>query len=191
MASCLFGAILGLHLLHIDQPLSKSRLNHQYLHLVSGLPILYLVTAVSFSLQYWVEKAELLKLSKRPAAYGPDLARMAGNLLPYATLWHLAFATWSFSFYKTSRSPLVSESSVVHVEWFLKLFYWIFDGDGVEVDAGQHANRMLQRNAAHHLVGAILIGLVLLAKVQFQTQFVNHTNRTGICPVMRALSPTH
>lgn len=139
-------------------------MNYQY-SLLPGLPILYLVTAVSFSLQFWAEKIELLNLSKRPTAYGPDLARMAGNLLPYATLWHLVFATWSFSFYKTSRSPLVSENSAMHMEWFLKLFYWIFDGDGVQVDSAQHARRMLQRNAAHHLVGAILIGLVLIAKV--------------------------
>lgn len=38
----------------------------------SGVPLLIPLTALAFGAFYWVEKFELLKISKRPVAYGYD-----------------------------------------------------------------------------------------------------------------------
>lgn len=127
--------------------------------------MLYIVTGLSFFLQYWTEKIELLKLSKRPSTYGDDLAKMVGSVLPYAAMWHLAFSLWSFSFYKTTRSPFVSEGSVKHIERFLDLFYWVINADGSDIDSNEHSNRLLQQNSAHHLVGFIVVTVVIIGKV--------------------------
>lgn len=54
-------------------------------------------------MQYWIEKAELLKMSRRPAAHSSDLSDMITQILPYAALWHLLFSTWAFSFYPTQK----------------------------------------------------------------------------------------
>lgn len=45
----------------------------------AGLPLLYLVSAASFASSYWLEKAELLKLSRIPPHYTADLALFAGE----------------------------------------------------------------------------------------------------------------
>lgn len=43
-----------------------------------GMPALYLVTAINFAISYWVEKVELLKVSRMPPQYTAHLARFAG-----------------------------------------------------------------------------------------------------------------
>lgn len=48
-----------------------------------------LPAACYFIISYWMEKWELLKLSKRPIAYGPELASMVTNLMPYAAVSRL------------------------------------------------------------------------------------------------------
>lgn len=34
------------------------------------------------------------------------LSSLSGGLLPYAALWHLGFAIWAFSFFRTSSTAL-------------------------------------------------------------------------------------
>ncbi|KAK9826026.1 hypothetical protein WJX74_006561 [Apatococcus lobatus] len=67
----------------------------------SGLPVLYPIAALSFALSYWAEKAELLKMCRPPLYHNDGLARQSGSILPYAALWHLGFAAWAFSVFKT------------------------------------------------------------------------------------------
>lgn len=130
-----------------------------------GIPLLYLVTAVSFMLQFHVEKAELLRLSQRPPSFGPDLAVMVGKLLPYATLWHFVFSAWSFSFQKSSRSPLVAASSEKMVEWIEHVLSFVLDTDDASGQATDFGNRLMQVTAAHHVILFIVVGLILLIKV--------------------------
>ena len=42
-----------------------------------------------FTAAYWCDKAELLRLSRRPITYSSDLSDMVMNLLPYAAVRHL------------------------------------------------------------------------------------------------------
>lgn len=137
----------------------------EHLHSLSiGMPILYIVTSISFFLQYWAEKWELIRLSRRPATYGRDLADMAGALLPYAAVWHLGFSMWAFSFYRTSLSPAVSEASVKQIEWLVKLINNIFEFAN-DLNPREVSERLLQKNAAHHFAGLVVVLVVLVAKV--------------------------
>lgn len=54
--------------------------------LAGGLPIAYASAAFWFITAYWVEKWELLRLSKRPIAYGSDLAHMCADMVPFAAV---------------------------------------------------------------------------------------------------------
>lgn len=128
--------------------------------------MLYLVTAISFMLQFMVEKAELLRLSQRPTSFGPDLAKMVGRLLPYATLWHCGFSAWAFSFQKTARSPLVIESSEHWVEWIEIVFGYIFAKEDAKGQAHLFGERLMQATAAHHVVLFFILAIVLIAKAR-------------------------
>eukprot|EP00210_Caulerpa_lentillifera_P002090 g2005.t1 len=130
-----------------------------------GIPMLYLVTAISFLIQFHLEKAELLRLSQRPPSFGPDLAEMVGRLLPYATLWHFVFSAWSFSFQNTSRSPLVAKSSEKMLEWIEHVFSFAMDTNDATGHATDFGNRLMQVTSAHHVILFILIALILLIKV--------------------------
>jgi hypothetical protein len=54
--------------------------------LSGGLPIAYLAAAAWFGVAYWSEKWELLKLSRRPVAYGGSLSEAVTNIVPFATV---------------------------------------------------------------------------------------------------------
>jgi hypothetical protein len=54
--------------------------------LSGGIPVAYLSAAVWFGVAYWAEKWELLKLSRRPVAYGGDLSEAVTSMLPFATV---------------------------------------------------------------------------------------------------------
>ena len=54
--------------------------------LSGGMPLAYVTASIWFMASFWTEKFELLKLSRRPVAYGYDLAMMVANLLPYAVV---------------------------------------------------------------------------------------------------------
>ncbi len=63
-------------------------LNVIYLTMVlsGGLPIAYFSAAVWFVVCYWIDKWELVRLSRRPVAYGSDLSTMVMHLLPSAAV---------------------------------------------------------------------------------------------------------
>lgn len=54
--------------------------------LSGGLPVAYLSAAIWFAAAYWSEKWELLKLSRRPIAYGGDLSEAVTSTVPYAVV---------------------------------------------------------------------------------------------------------
>jgi hypothetical protein len=54
--------------------------------LSGGMPVAYITASIYFLASFWTEKFELLKLSRRPVAYGSDLAMMVANLMPYAVV---------------------------------------------------------------------------------------------------------
>lgn len=62
-----------------------------------GLPILFLYAFVGFTIRYWLDKSLLLRYSKKPPRYGPQLASMALAILPWALLLHLGLSVWMVS----------------------------------------------------------------------------------------------
>ncbi|KAK9817052.1 hypothetical protein WJX72_008912 [[Myrmecia] bisecta] len=128
----------------------------------AGLPVLYPIAALIFIAAYWCEKWELLKLSKIPPQYTNDLAELTGNLLPWAAVWHLGFAAWAYSFFKSFQAPPIRDGVIFHV----------VDGLGTAVNAVLFGTskdndkgigwRCLQKNAAHHTLAFFSV-LVLIA----------------------------
>ena len=52
----------------------------------AALKVAYLSAAVWFAVAYWCDKWELLRLSRRPVAYGGALSEAITNMLPFATV---------------------------------------------------------------------------------------------------------
>ncbi|KAK9864206.1 hypothetical protein WJX84_007741 [Apatococcus fuscideae] len=131
----------------------------------SGLPVLYPLAALSMCLSYWAEKFELLKLCKPPQHHHDGLARQSGSILPYAALWHLGFAAWAFSVFKTFvpvakglqpfRSFVISQGSLIN---------GLFFGTSPETD--KHiGERVMERNT----VFMTLTFYILLAALLIRT----------------------
>ncbi|GBF89796.1 hypothetical protein Rsub_02966 [Raphidocelis subcapitata] len=76
--------------------------------LCGGVPAAYLSAALWFGAAYWTEKWELLRLSRRPVAYGGDLSESVNGLLPFAAVFHFIFSLWAFSFFGTPTSRLLT-----------------------------------------------------------------------------------
>ncbi|KAI8470399.1 MAG: hypothetical protein J3K34DRAFT_510286 [Monoraphidium minutum] len=73
-----------------------------------GVPVAYASAAVWFTAAYWSEKWELLRLSRRPVAYGGGLSEAVTATVPYAVVLHLVFALWAYSFFGTPTSRLLT-----------------------------------------------------------------------------------
>lgn len=46
---------------------------------------------------------------QRPLTYSRALPEYAASSLPFAALWHLAFAVWTYSLFGMGRSILITE----------------------------------------------------------------------------------
>lgn len=68
-----------------------------------GMPLFWFILAINFTAGYLSAKWELLRLSRRPTAYGPHLAKVVHDLLPWAALPHAAFSLWAFSLFGAPR----------------------------------------------------------------------------------------
>ena len=60
----------------------------------AGMPVLYPIGAVTFTIMYFTDKVALLRLYNRPPKYKASLARLASGAIPVAVVLHLAFAVW-------------------------------------------------------------------------------------------------
>lgn len=78
------------------------------LFLGGTLPLSYAISCISFMTIYWLEKHFLLKFCKRPVPYSNMLSCLISEIMPWAALWHLAFAAWSFSMIAVPESPLMN-----------------------------------------------------------------------------------
>ncbi|KAK3259925.1 hypothetical protein CYMTET_31098, partial [Cymbomonas tetramitiformis] len=67
----------------------------------SSMPMLLPITAAMLGVSYWVDKCELLRLSKEPPTYSGHMAKMALNLLGLASTLHLLLAIWAFTLWET------------------------------------------------------------------------------------------
>lgn len=63
----------------------------------SGMPCLYPIACATFVVTYYSDKFLLLSYYRTPPAYSERLALWFSDLLPYAVMFHLGFATWMFS----------------------------------------------------------------------------------------------
>jgi hypothetical protein len=62
-----------------------------------AMPLMYLITAVSFWLLYFVDKFYFLRVSRIPRAVSPSLAHSVVKSFYLAAFFNLAIAIWSFS----------------------------------------------------------------------------------------------
>lgn len=73
--------------------------------LLSGaMPIAFFSAAFWFVTAYWCDKWELLKLSRRPVIYGPELSDHVMNMLPYAAVRNLLSCLGSCGTVELSQS---------------------------------------------------------------------------------------
>eukprot|EP00884_Botryococcus_braunii_P004091 jgi/Botrbrau1/13683/Bobra.0378s0014.2 len=129
-----------------------------------GMPILYLVTAANFALSYWVEKAELLKLSRVPPQYTANLARFAGSMLPFAATWHFALSLWSFTFFRTDSDDRLADGPASRQLVLLgNLINTVLFGSEESEQRGIGA-RALQKNGAPHAIAFIATAVILILK---------------------------
>jgi hypothetical protein len=73
----------------------------------SGMPILYIIGAISFFVMYWFDKyccnqfnlnnIIVVRLYKAPPRYGSELSSMSRNFMQYAVLFHMGFGFYMFS----------------------------------------------------------------------------------------------
>jgi len=62
-----------------------------------GMPLLWFVGAVTFTLTYWFDKYTFLRSYRIPPRYDESLDMYASAVLPYAVLPHLILALWFYS----------------------------------------------------------------------------------------------
>ena len=60
----------------------------------AGMPILYPIGALTFTIMYLTDKVALLRLYNRPPKYKTSLAELTYRAIPVAVMFHLAFAVW-------------------------------------------------------------------------------------------------
>ncbi|KAF0697360.1 Aste57867_11946 [Aphanomyces stellatus] len=63
----------------------------------SGMPLMLLIGLFSMIVTYWTDKFTFLRVVRRPPEYDGEIARAAGNLLPWAVLLHSLFGIWMYS----------------------------------------------------------------------------------------------
>jgi hypothetical protein len=63
----------------------------------SGMPILWIIGWASFLVAFCIDKWAFLRVYRLPPKYGATLARYATDMLPWAVLMHVVFASWTFS----------------------------------------------------------------------------------------------
>lgn len=73
----------------------------------STVPVLLWIGVLYMSFVYWVDKYLLLRASKIPPSYGPQVSFFIARLLPVAVFLHCVFAMWSFGNQDTFPSDFV------------------------------------------------------------------------------------
>eukprot|EP00743_Colponemidia_sp_Colp-15_P005010 GILK01005396.1.p1 GENE.GILK01005396.1~~GILK01005396.1.p1 ORF type:complete len:784 (+),score=111.46 GILK01005396.1:81-2432(+) len=76
----------------------------------SGLPILLPFAAASLTLVYWADKILFLRVCQRPPAYDEAASSLVLSVLPFAIVFHLAFAIWMYGVGSLVQSDFVSQS---------------------------------------------------------------------------------
>ena len=62
----------------------------------SGIPLLYLVAAITFFLSYWFDKLLILRFYKSPPKHTKDLASATSSLMQYSLLFHFVLGTYMY-----------------------------------------------------------------------------------------------
>ena len=128
--------------------------------LSGGLPVAYLSAAAWFAAAYWSEKWELLKLSRRPVAYGGALSEAVTAIVPFAAALHLGLALWAFSFFGAPPSPLLAPGFARLVAAATKRLEPVWrEASGLPPDL---AARRLVSVPALHLLACLVIVVALL-----------------------------
>jgi len=62
-----------------------------------GMPILWFIGGLAFSIFFFIEKWAFLRLYRIPPRYGASLAETTASFLPFGVLFHYCIACWTFS----------------------------------------------------------------------------------------------
>ena len=117
------------------------------------MPLLLAFAALGFFLQFWTEKYELLRSSKKPAAYSADLALISMQVLPFAIVGHLGMGIWALSSVQDlpSNYPLPFARS-------------LFDLAGL-TDQKAALDRAMQKNTVFHTYVFVLSVIFITARL--------------------------
>jgi hypothetical protein len=78
---------------------------------------------------------------QRPLTFSRDLPLFAANTLPFAVLWHAAFAVWAFSLFGMRKSPLIATAFRNGLTSALNTFK-VGAARGPCLAAGQHRTKL-------------------------------------------------
>eukprot|EP00742_Colponemidia_sp_Colp-10_P005016 GILJ01005359.1.p1 GENE.GILJ01005359.1~~GILJ01005359.1.p1 ORF type:complete len:1183 (+),score=192.60 GILJ01005359.1:83-3631(+) len=81
----------------------------------SGMPIMLWVAFLSFMVGFWFDKVWFVRFYKTPPQFDEGIAEAVQKVLPWAALFHLAFAVWMFSNNKIfTKNTISSLSDIVN-----------------------------------------------------------------------------
>ena len=70
----------------------------------SGIPILYLITLISFIISYWVDKFLMLRYFRKQNYFTSDLSGTVVKILPWAVYCHIVMGFFMFSYPEILKS---------------------------------------------------------------------------------------
>jgi hypothetical protein len=134
-----------------------------------GMPSLIPFAAVSFMMNYVIDKFDFARCSKLPPWYSNDLAEASANLVAYSAVGHLLFAVWANSFYRIEPDKLVS--SIIGDVLYGLCDAWqanapapLNDLFGTVSDMREVARRALQKNTAWYTMILSVLSFALICR---------------------------
>ena len=134
-----------------------------------GMPILIPFAAITFMMNYVIDKFDFARCSKVPPWYSNDLAEASAALVAYSAVGHLMFAVWANSYYRIEEDPLVSSilGGVLYSlcdAWQASAPKPLNDLFGTVSDMREVARRALQKNTAWYTMILFLLSFALICR---------------------------
>ena len=134
-----------------------------------GMPILIPFAAVTFMMNYVVDKFDFARVSKLPPWYSNDLAYASASLVAYSAVGHLLFAVWANSFYRIDEDPLVA--SIIGDFLYSLCDAWeasapkpLHNLFGAVTSMRTVARRALQKNTAWYTLVLVVLTFALISR---------------------------
>jgi len=134
-----------------------------------GMPLLVPFAAVTFLMNYIIDKFDFARVSKVPPWYSNDLAYASASLVAYSAVGHLLFAVWANSFYRVEEDPLVA--SIIGDILYSFCDAWeksapkpLHNLFGTVTSMRTVARRALQKNTAWYTLILVVLTFVLICR---------------------------